>query len=70
MKKIRWHAKAAAFAAAVALGLAAGMVVGMNSAVGALAGSHPRQAAGIPRGYAQVDPRNPARSRQVSWVSR
>jgi hypothetical protein len=37
----------------------------MNSAVGALAGSHPRQAAGIPRGYAQVDPRNPARSRQV-----
>jgi len=41
------------------------MVVGVTSAVGASAGGHARQAAGIPRGYAQVDPRNPARSQQV-----
>ena len=66
MKKIRQHARAGALAtSAVALGLAVGMVVGMNSVVGASAGGHTQQATGIPRGYAQVDPRDPARSQQV-----
>jgi hypothetical protein len=67
MKKPGRHVKAAAFAAsAVALGLMAGFVVGLNSPVGASAG-HQAHAAlgGIPRGYAQVDPRNTARSQQV-----
>jgi kynurenine formamidase len=51
---------------AVALGLTAGFVLGMNSPVGASSGDQERAApAGIPRGYAQVDPRNPARSQQV-----
>ena len=66
MQEIRRHAKLYALAvSAVAVGLAVGMVVGMNSAVGAIAGSHTQHATGLPRGYAQVDPRNPARSRQV-----
>ncbi len=65
MRKIRQHARAAALAAsAVALGLAVGMAVSTNLAAGASA-DHARQATGIPRGYAQVDPRNPADSQQV-----
>src|SRR5262249_55891365 len=66
MQQIRRHAKLCALAvSAVAVGLAAGMAVGMTSAVGAIADSHTRQAPGITGGYAQVDPRNPARSQQV-----
>jgi RNA polymerase sigma-70 factor (ECF subfamily) len=56
MQKVRRHTQMAALAvSAVALGLAVGLVVGLNSA-GAIADSHIR-AAGIPRGYAQVDAR-------------
>jgi hypothetical protein len=55
---------------AVALALIAGFVFGMNSAGGASAGDQARAAGGIPHGYARVDPRDPARSQQVSWDSR
>ena len=66
MQEIRRQAKLYALAvSAVAVGLAVGMAVGMTSAVGAIADGHTRQAAGIPHGYAQVDPRNPARAQQV-----
>lgn len=67
MKQMRWHWKVGGRALiAVALGLTAGVVLGMNSPVGAIPGRHPGTAmGGIPRGYAQVDPRNPARSQQV-----
>src|SRR5690242_12675106 len=63
MQKTRQHAKAGA----LALGAAAvGLVLGLTSAVGAIAGDQARTTTGgIPRGYAQVDPRNPARSQQV-----
>src|SRR5215468_828729 len=65
MQKIRRHTQMGALAAsAVALGLAVGLMVGLNSA-GAIAAGHIRQAAGIPRGYAQVDPRSLARAQQV-----
>src|ERR1700719_4618777 len=64
MHQDRWRTKAGMIAvSAVALGLVAGFVLGMNSTVGASAGARTRAAAGsIPHGYAQVDPRNPARS--------
>src|ERR1700746_3399512 len=67
MHQDRWRTKAGMIAvSAVALGLVAGFVLGMNSTVGAIAGSLARATAGgIPHGYAQVDPRNPARSQQV-----
>ena len=67
MHQDRWRTKAGMIAvSAVALGLVAGFVLGMNSTVGASAGAGTRVAAGsIPHGYAQVDPRNPARSQQV-----
>ena len=63
MQKSRQHAKVGA----LALGAAAvGLVLGLTPAVGAIAGDRARPAAGgIPHGYAQVDPRNPARSQQV-----
>src|SRR5260370_13218982 len=61
------RAKVGALAlSASALGLVAGLVLGMNTAVGAMAGGQARVAqGGISGGYAQVDPRNPARSQQV-----
>ena len=67
MQQTRWHAKVGLLAvSAVAVGLVAGFVVGLNSTVGASAGARTRAAAGsIPHGYARVDPRNPAHSRQV-----
>src|SRR5262249_44328080 len=67
MQKSRQHAKAGALAlGAAAVGLMTGLVVGLTSAVGAIAGNQaPTAAGGIPHGYAQVDPRNPARSHQV-----
>ncbi len=67
MRQTRWHGKTGALAlTAVCLGLVAGFVLGLNSAVGAIRGdrAHPAPG-GIPRGYARVDPRNPARSQQV-----
>jgi len=67
MQQHRRHAKVGALAlSAVALGLVAGFVLGLNSAVGASPGGQTRAApGGIPHGYAQVDPRDPARSQQV-----
>src|SRR4249919_2340202 len=66
MRQTRWHGKRGApTLIAVALALVAGFVFGMNSAGGASAGDQPPAAGGIAHGYAQVDPRNPARSLQV-----
>jgi hypothetical protein len=66
MPQTTWHGKRGAPALiAVALALIAGFVFGMNSAGGASAGDQPPVTGGIPHGYAQVDPRNPARSLQV-----
>ena len=67
MQQSRWHVKMSAPALiAVAVALIAGFVFGLSSAGGASAGNQPQTAAGgIPHGYAQVDPRNPARSVQV-----
>ena len=67
MQQNRWQTKVGMIAvSSVAVGVAAGFVLGMNSAAGASAGGQTRAAAtGVPHGYAQVDPRNPARSRQV-----
>ena len=67
MKKTGRHTRAFVLAAsAVALGLLGGFALGMNSAAGAMAGRPvPTAPAGIPHGYARVDPRNPARSQQV-----
>ncbi len=67
MQKTRQHAKAGALAlGAAAVGLVTGLVLGLTSAVGAIAGDQARTTTGgIPHGYAQVDPRNPARSQQV-----
>ncbi len=67
MQQTRRHAKMGALAlSAAALGLVAGLVLGLNSAVVAVAGGQTRAApGGVPRGYAQVDPRSPARSLQV-----
>ena len=68
MQQNRWQTKVGMIAvSSVAVGVVAGFVFGMNSAAGASAGGQTRAAAagGIPRGYAEVDPRNPARSRQV-----
>ena len=67
MQKTRQHAKAGALAlGAAAVGLVTGLALGLTSAVGAIAGDQARTTAGgIARGYAQVDPRNPARSQQV-----
>src|SRR5258708_25112452 len=61
------HAKVGGLAlSGSALGLVAGVVLGMNTAVGAMAGGQARVAqGGISGGYAQVDPRDPARSQQV-----
>src|SRR5258708_5395250 len=67
MQQNRWQTKVGMIAvSSVAVGVVAGLVLGMNSAAGASAGGQTRAAAagGIPRGYAQVDPRNPAGSRQ------
>src|SRR5260370_40550541 len=67
MQKSRRHAKVGALAlSAGVLGLVAGLALGMTTAVGAIAGGQARAAhGGVPRGYAQVDPRSPARSQQV-----
>jgi kynurenine formamidase len=67
MQQARWHVKMGAPALiAVSLALIAGFVFGLSSAGGVSAGDQPRTAAGgIPRGYAQVDPRDPAHSVQV-----
>ena len=65
MQEIRRHAKLCALAvSAVAVGLAVGMAVGMTSAVGAIAGGHTRQAAGVPRGYAQFSQTVPVNLRR------
>ena len=67
MQNARWRAKVSVLAlGALALGLVAGLVLGLNSAVSAAGGGQTRAARGsVPRGYAQVDPRNPAASQQV-----
>ena len=67
MRKTWWHVKVGAIAVSgVAIGLVAGLVMGGTSALGAIAGGQARAAqSGIPRGYAQVDPRNPARAQEV-----
>ncbi len=67
MRKTWWHVKVGAIAVSgVAIGLVAGLVLGGTSALGAIAGGQARAAqSGIPRGYAQVDPRNPARAQEV-----
>src|ERR1700730_8995726 len=52
--------------AATALALTTGFVFGINSAVSATPGNHARTIqSSIPKGYAQVDPRSPARSQLV-----
>ena len=67
MQRTWWHGKMGApTLIAVALALIAGFIFGMSSAGGASARDQTRAAAsGIPRGYTQVDPRDPARSLQV-----
>src|SRR6516165_3370571 len=67
MQKTRQHVKTGALAlGAAAVSLVTGLVLGLTSAGGAIAGDQARTTAGgIPHGYAQVDPRNPARSQQV-----
>src|SRR6516164_8986430 len=67
MQKTRQHVKAGALAlGAAAVSLVTGLVLGLTSAGGAIAGDQARTTAGgIPHGYAQVDPRNPAHSQQV-----
>src|SRR3989442_1377002 len=67
MQRTWWHGKmGAATLIAVAIALIAGFIFGMSSAGGASAGDQTHAAAsGIPRGYTQVDPRDPARFLQV-----
>jgi kynurenine formamidase len=67
MQQTRRQPKMGAIALiAAVLGLIAGFLLGLNPAAGASpahrAGPAP---GGLPHGYAQVDPRNPARSQQV-----
>src|SRR5437868_12321174 len=66
MTHTRWQQKTGVLAVAIALGLAAGFALGLNSSVGASARGQARAApGGVLRGYARVDPRNPARSQQI-----
>ena len=54
---------------AVTVGLVAGFIVGMSSQGPAIAGSQTRAApGGIPHGYAQVDPRNPAKGDPMAGI--